>query len=183
MSRRDGPGATLQNGMNEPSTRLDIRMKGGSGVHPSPDTGSIEIDIAIDVIGSQTPVLPIRHEGPPHPAPLPDAESVDEAPPEVFRPGKHPSPPRRSSRPPSRAPGRGAPRVEHDPWEAKTVVRREDGAPPIAPSRRREPSRPPEPERTVRIDGRKYIEQVESAPESIEIDFSDETRMLPPRRR
>jgi eukaryotic-like serine/threonine-protein kinase len=187
MSRTDGPGAILQDRMNEPSTRLDIRVKRGAGGEVSPDTGSIEIDIPIDITGSDTPVLPIRHEGPP---PLAGAEYVDEAPTEVFRPGKHPAPPpppqaqaqpRRSSRPPPSRHGRPARDVEHDPWEAKTVVRREEGAPAAPPpSRRRPPT--PQPEQTVRIDPRKF-EQLERAPESVDIDFSDETRMLPPRRR
>jgi hypothetical protein len=179
MSRTDGPGAMLQDRMNEPSTRLDIRVKRGAGGDVSPDTGSIEIDIPIDITGSDTPVLPIRHEGPP---PLAGSEYVDEAPTEVFRPDKHPAPPpRRSSRPPPSRHGRPARNVEHDPWEAKTVVRREDGAPP-PPSRRRPPT--PQPEQTVRIDPRKFnVEPIERAPESVDIDFSDETRMLPPRRR
>jgi hypothetical protein len=168
------------NGMNEPSTRLDIRVKRGAQGDVTPDTSSIEIDIAIDITGSDTPALPIRHEGPPPvPFPLPGAEYVDEAPTEVFRPGKHPAPPPPTSqrRPPStRPPGRPN-RVPVDPWEAKTVVRREDGAPP--PSRRREPA--PRADHTVRMDPRK-IEVIERAPESIEIDFSDETKMLPPRR-
>ena len=175
----------LQSGMNEPSTRLDIRLKRDARGNPiTSDTGSIEIDIPIDITGSDTPALPIRHEGPPALPMLAGAEYVDEAPTEVFRPGKHPAPPRRSSRPPPRQRDSGRSRVEHDPWEAKTVVRREDGAPPAPPpSRRREPPRHPEPERTARIDPRKFnVEQVDLS-EPVDIDFSDETKMLPPRRR
>ena len=137
-SHPNGPGAALRRRMNdapsgsyEASTRLDIRAK----KPVAPDTGSI--DIPIDITNSDTPALPIRHEGPSY---------VDEVPTEVFRPGKHlpPKKPRDTD------------------WDGETVVRHSDvPLPPPPPPRRRE--LPP--------------------PSSIDIDFSDETKLMTPRRR
>ncbi len=128
-SHPKGPGATLRSRMNdspsgsyEASTRLDIRVKPAP---LAPDSASVEIPI--DFTGSDTPALPIRHEGPAY---------VDEAPTEVFRPGMHV---------PQRKP------LDTD-WDGETVVRHPGMplAPP--PPRRREAPPPSAPPSSIDVD-------------------------------
>jgi hypothetical protein len=147
--------------MNEPQTKIDMRLRRfPSGRLTKSESGSIDIQVPIDISGQDTPVLPIRFEGSSDARPVANPDYVDEAPTEVFRPGKHPTPP-------------AAGRIENDPWEARTIVRREDlGRPPPEPAPRpRDPTR--------RMDPHPFTEE----PEPAEIDFSDETKMIPPRRR
>lgn len=115
----NGPAATLRSRMNdspsgsyEASTRLDIKAKG-----PPPITLD-SVEIAVDMTGSDTPALPIRHEGPAY---------VDEMPTEVFRPGTHLAP----KKP-----------LDTD-WDGETVVRHPGMPLPPPPPRRREAPAPP----------------------------------------
>jgi len=173
-SRSDGPGAKLQRRMNEggggePSTRLDIRVKGQPQSDSPIEISTDSIEISVDFTGSDTPVLPIRHEGPPPgvlPS-LPEIEEVDEAPTEIFRPNKAK---KKQSAPPPREPS-------SEDWENETVVRPQSLPLPIPGKRRSKLSDP-----TVKVDLRAPPKS-ERAPESVEIDFSDETKLMPQGRR
>jgi eukaryotic-like serine/threonine-protein kinase len=152
LDRPDGPGATLRSRMNE---------RAREATDPS-----TRLDIRLKVPApmsteSDSIDIPIHITGSETPA-LPEraVEYVDEMPTEVFRPGHHPAP-----RPlEGRTPLRPAPPSED--WDGETIVKRPGHLP--SPSRRRD-VRAINPDETVKLDGN-------------DIDFSDETRVAPPRR-
>ena len=155
MDRPDGPGATLRSRMNDrirEPTDPSTRLDIRLKRGPSATFDSDSIDIPIHVTSPDTP----PGAGP--------AEYVDEMPTEVFRPGHHPIP-----RPPEpRGARRSSAPPPSDDWEGETVVKRPASLP--DPTTRRRDLRAINPDETVKLDG------------DLELDFSEETRIAPPRR-
>jgi len=164
-------GATLRSRMAEArapesadlATRLDVRPQVAKRPTLHEPQTSDSIDIPIHVTGT-TPSLGQNDVG-------------DEMPTEIFRPGMHPRPmppPRSASAPTAiQAPRRPAPRREQ--WSEETAIHR----PEAQAGRVHQPQLPTpqmefNPDETVRLD-------TERPP--LDLDFSDETRIAPPRKR